>query len=425
MRTLPRAAAALALASALTVSGLAAAPAFASPGAASLTATTTVARLATTAVAATKITAQPVSANIRGTARATFRVKASGTKLRYQWYVKAPGKTNFAAIKGATAASYTTPAQANRTFKAQYRVVVSGSRGKVTSRAVTLSVKAYAATKITAQPKAASIRGTQIATFSVKATGEGLVYQWQVKAPGKSSYVSVKGATKASYTTPKQANKTATSAYRVLVSGKGGKATSAEARLKVTAWAKPVLTAAKAVRVEFKKGTRITVSGKNLAGASVALGSVTDQPVVLKRVSVSNTAIVLEVTSAGMVDVNRLVVSNPAGRAVADLLLMSKHAPESHAAAWDMMVDDERAIVDTFGGWESDFAADVDFAFDSVEANDTALWEPVDAFAWAVVYYARDAQEKAYDPSVSQADFEEAYELFVAAANALDELVNY
>ena len=61
----------------------------------------------------------------------------------------------------------------------QYRCKVTDSAGKsVTSSAVKLNVLA-----ISTQPKAASVKTSASATFTVKATGTGLTYQWQYKMP--------------------------------------------------------------------------------------------------------------------------------------------------------------------------------------------------------------------------------------------------
>lgn len=79
------------------------------------------------------ITAQPMSQTIVKGQTATFTVTATGTApLSYQWQM------NGAAIAGATAASYTTPATI--TSGAIFVVAVSNSAGSVTSNPATLSV---------------------------------------------------------------------------------------------------------------------------------------------------------------------------------------------------------------------------------------------------------------------------------------------
>jgi hypothetical protein len=70
---------------------------------------------------------------------ATFSVAATGTApLSYQWY------KNGAAVSGATASSYTTPATTSADNGATFYVVVSNSYGSATSSAATLTVTSSA-----------------------------------------------------------------------------------------------------------------------------------------------------------------------------------------------------------------------------------------------------------------------------------------
>lgn len=67
-------------------------------------------------------------------ATATFSVTAIGSGLSYQW------QKNGAAITGATAATYTTPAVTYRDHGAQFAVVVSNAEGSTTSAVAQLSL---------------------------------------------------------------------------------------------------------------------------------------------------------------------------------------------------------------------------------------------------------------------------------------------
>ena len=89
----------------------------------------------------TKITTQPKSATISryGTnTTATFKVKATGTKLKYTWQSR-PASGSWKTIKGATKTSYKAKSAtwANGT---RFRVKVKGSKGSKTSKTVTLKV---------------------------------------------------------------------------------------------------------------------------------------------------------------------------------------------------------------------------------------------------------------------------------------------
>ena len=85
--------------------------------------------------AAPSITTQPTSQTVTLGAMATFKVVATGTApLSYQWY------KGTAAISGATAASYTTPATTAADNGTTFHVKVSNTSGSVTSGNATLTV---------------------------------------------------------------------------------------------------------------------------------------------------------------------------------------------------------------------------------------------------------------------------------------------
>jgi hypothetical protein len=80
------------------------------------------------------ITTQPASQTVAAGRTATFSVVATGAALTYQW------SKNGAAISGATAASFTTPATTTADSGARFTVAVSNAGGTVVSAAATLTV---------------------------------------------------------------------------------------------------------------------------------------------------------------------------------------------------------------------------------------------------------------------------------------------
>src|SRR2546430_1559893 len=188
------------------------------------------------------ITAAPANQTVNVGQAAVFTVGASGTgPLSYQWQ-KNTG-TGWAAITGATGASYTTPVTVAGDSGSSYRVVVSNSVGPAaTSGAATLTVNTGPA--ITAQPANQTVNVGQAAVFTVGASGTGpLSYQWQ-KNTG-TGWAAITGATGASYTTPVTVAGDSGSSYRVVVSNSvGPAATSGAATLTVNTG--PAITAAPA-----------------------------------------------------------------------------------------------------------------------------------------------------------------------------------
>ena len=144
------------------------------------------------------ITQQPVNVTVYSGKTATFTVRATGTgTLRYQWYIKKAGQTSWALWNNHTTA--TTSATANDTWnKMQVRCVVTDSCGSVTSAAATVTVAA--SLKITAHPQNIAVSSGESATFTVKATGTGLKYQWYFKKAGQTSWNVWNGRTTASTT---------------------------------------------------------------------------------------------------------------------------------------------------------------------------------------------------------------------------------
>ena len=177
------------------------------------------------------ITTQPADQSIKVGDAATFSVVAAGSvPLFYQWH------KNGAAIAGATAADYTTPATIPDNDGDAFAVIVSNSAGTVASSSAKLSVTASAiAPTITSEPSDASITVGQAATFSVVASGTApLSYQWQKNG------TAIAGAASASYTTPAPTTADNGATFAVVVSNSVGSATSRSAKLTVAAPGGPV-----------------------------------------------------------------------------------------------------------------------------------------------------------------------------------------
>ncbi len=150
-------------------------------------------------VSAPKITEQPQSVTVNGGDNAQFRIVAQGGGLSYQWQYKTPSGTEWrnSTLSGAKTDSITVPGKASRNGY-QYRCVVTNAAGTVTSEAATLTVSIPL--RITTQPKNALAALEADATFTVKAEGVGLKYQWQYKSASGTRW----------YNSTSSGNKTAT-----------------------------------------------------------------------------------------------------------------------------------------------------------------------------------------------------------------------
>ena len=90
--------------------------------------------------AQTVITTQPRSQTVTKGKTAAFAVEATGDNLTYQWQQSTDNGSTWSAIDGANAASYTIQNAATGLSGSQYRCVVTGAGGSVTSAAATLTV---------------------------------------------------------------------------------------------------------------------------------------------------------------------------------------------------------------------------------------------------------------------------------------------
>ncbi len=132
------------------------------------------------AVSIAKITTSPKSATVASGKTHTFSVKASGSKLKYQWYVKKPKSTKWGKASGSSAKTKSLKVKASTGLNgAQYRVVVSNSRAKSTSKTAKLTV--VTKPKFTTQPKSSTVAAKSKVILSAKAIGGSLSYQWQSK----------------------------------------------------------------------------------------------------------------------------------------------------------------------------------------------------------------------------------------------------
>ena len=88
---------------------------------------------------------------------------------------------------------------------------------------------------ITSQPKDTKVESGQTATFTVSATGAGLIYQWQINRNDGKRFVDIAGGNEASYTTGKTDTNCNNYSYRCLISNSNASVTSEAATLTVTA----------------------------------------------------------------------------------------------------------------------------------------------------------------------------------------------
>ena len=164
---------------------------------------------------------QPADQVAFETRTATFIVGVEGAfPLQFQW------RRDGVDIAGATSGSYTTPALALADDGARFSVVISNSKGTVTSGEASLSIRP--GPTIATQPASQTVALGATATFSATGSGEQLAYQW------RRNDVDITGANAATYTTPATTLADDGAVYTVAVSNPGGTAVSDPAILTVS-----------------------------------------------------------------------------------------------------------------------------------------------------------------------------------------------
>ena len=186
---------------------------------------------------------QPQNVSVKAGEQATFTVAATGTDLKYQWQINRNDGKGFADIAGADRASYTTSAVDKNCNGYKYQCVISNSAGSVTTGTATLTVTEDVTPPvqptvkkpgISKQPQNVSVKAGEQATFTVKATGTDLTYQWQINRNNGKGFVDITGADKASYTTGVADMLCNGYKYQCVISNSAGSVTTNAATLTVT-----------------------------------------------------------------------------------------------------------------------------------------------------------------------------------------------
>ncbi len=152
---------------------------------------------------------------------ATFTVVATGSDLKYQWQVFKNGAwTNCSVNDGAKTDTLTLEAKDSRDGTTYQCVVTDKSGNKVTTKIVTLTVSNPLEIKI--QPKDCSGYAGETTTFTVKANGSGLKYQWQVLKNGTWTNCSINDGAKTNKLTLEIKDSRNGCKYQCVVTDKNG-----------------------------------------------------------------------------------------------------------------------------------------------------------------------------------------------------------
>jgi hypothetical protein len=371
----------ISMAALLFTAPVALAPANASPTA--VTATSTIV-VPTAIVAKAKITTGPKSATVANGKTHSFKVKATGKKLKYQWQVKKPTSKKWVKVTGSSARTTALKVKATTSLNgAQYRIIVSNPRVKIASKSAKLTV--VTSPKITTQPKNVTTPAQSKVTLSVKASGGSMSYQWQRKAGSKWANISKATKSTHSFTTPTGQS---TNDYRVIARNKAGKTTSTS--VKVTTVVKPTVKIPGSVHTSSGKSLTIKsqATGGSLSylwerGVTGAGGKVSW----MKIPGATGANYTFTARSKNELDAYRVTVTNKAGKATSSETLLLVFSTKQDPFAIDKIFSMPDWFVKFFepGQYPSDRPGKVDLYVDLLLGNiSDSIIEPAD---WIVVEY--------------------------------------
>ncbi len=183
----------------------------------------------------TEIVTEPADVTAAAGEKATFSVQATGENLTYQWQYRNAGTTEWknSGIKAAKTANMSFAVGTDKTLNGrEYRCVIQGVEGvPFYTEAAVLHVASAGAT-ITSQPTNVTAAAGEKATFSVKATGENLTYQWQYRNAGTTEWKNsgIKAAKTANMSFAVGTDKTLNGReYRCVITDKNGNAVTTNA----------------------------------------------------------------------------------------------------------------------------------------------------------------------------------------------------
>ena len=175
-----------------------------------------------------QITTQPTNQSIVLGRPVTLSLTATGEGLIYQWYFKKAGQTSFSPWNGHTQATETCTPNATWDGIQLYCVVKDSAGNTKQSDTVTVNILSIAT-----QPANVTVAVGSNATFTVKATGSGLKYQWQYRKVGATAWSNWNGRTTASTTATANATWQGMQVRCVVTDSAGNKATSSAATITI------------------------------------------------------------------------------------------------------------------------------------------------------------------------------------------------
>ncbi|MBP3428348.1 MAG: Ig domain-containing protein [Clostridia bacterium] len=202
---------------------------------------------------ALKITAQPQDVAVEDGETFTLSVRAQGSGLSYQWFVREPGKTGYSDAFCNTA-DLTETMTAALDGCEYYCLVTDAYSSFVESASATVTL--IPDLKITSQPKDVMAKAGETVSFTVEASGSGLAYRWYVKTPTTNRFVDTKNIS-ANYTFEMLESLDGNQYYCIVTDANGNTVQSNTVTLRLP---KPVFIKTQPKNTSAAAGESVTVS---------------------------------------------------------------------------------------------------------------------------------------------------------------------
>ena len=207
------------------------------------------------------ITAQPKSVTVNSGAKLTLSVKATGTGLKYQWYLKKKGDTAWSKWSGMTAASVTAASKDSWNGMQVFCMITNAKGNTLKSNTVKLTVNIPLT--VISQPVSLTVDSGKKISFSVKARGDGVKYQWYHKKKSETAWSVWSGKTSATVTETSKDWWDGMQVYCKLTDSKGKTVNSNTATLKLNI---PLTITANPSSVSVSAGEKATFTVKARGG---------------------------------------------------------------------------------------------------------------------------------------------------------------
>jgi len=171
------------------------------------------------------IVTQPADVTVAAGGPAEVYVEASGDGLTYQWYFRNAGGSRFSLTTAFTGPTYSVVMNEARSGRQVYCVITDAYGSTVTTETATLTMWTVPL-EILTQPESVSVAEGETAAVTVKATGEGLTYEWYYRNSAAGKFTKTTAFTGSTYSVSMNGSRDGRQVYCVITDKYGTSVTT-------------------------------------------------------------------------------------------------------------------------------------------------------------------------------------------------------